>query len=38
MPEEESLDFDNKQTDQTYLFVPNCRDFDSTRTALLEFH
>jgi len=38
MPEQTSLDFDSKQTNQTYPFVLNCSDFDRSRTALLEFH
>jgi len=38
MSKQGSLDFDNTQTNQTYLFVPNCSDFDRTRMNLLEFH
>jgi len=38
MPEQKSLDFHDKQINQTYPFVLNCSDFDRRRTALSEFH
>ena len=38
MPKQKSLNVNNKQTNQSYLFVSNCSDFDRTRTVLLEFH
>ena len=28
MPEQKSLDFDNKPKKKIYLFIPNCSDFD----------
>jgi len=28
VPEQKSLDFDNKPKKKIYLFIPNCSDFD----------